>query len=453
MVAVLMTAALLPVSLRAADPVIEIPAGSLTGALTAEDKDQIKLYVKYWAKKLVEAPNAKAAFEARKKLVEGYVRFASAEYRYEFADVTSREVMAALPLVAKDAAGLRTVKEIQLAAATADMPQARSLPALLAFAANLDAGVRYVGFSGMGKADLQFNVLRQGQEATTPMYAAMASAVANEKETRVLQAVLGAANLNVAPQMQGDSRLDLPRMRLLEIHAKASERLAPMVMNADPDAAAALRNSMISLGGISDDANPKQKAALIQQALNVAWAAVTALDPEELPGPMIAGKFQVTAEDDKAPGMSVALPGSAAVKETSVRGAYTFRVAADEFEAFKTALEAAGGAITIEKPCLNESTALLKECDKLLVKLTNAPKLVITPALNQQAQKARADSVRREIQGWAKEMKQQYGLQDPKDMVKRAPAVKPAGKPAEVKVELRGAKGASESDAPAPAVP
>ncbi|MCY2931884.1 MAG: hypothetical protein NTV86_20795 [Planctomycetota bacterium] len=370
-VAVLMAAAILPTSLRAAGPTIEIPAERLTGSLSPEDKDQIKTYVKFWVKKLVEAPTAKDAFDARKKLVEGYVRFASAEYRYEYADAASREVLAALPLIAKDAAGLQTIKEIQLAAATADMPQAPSLKALLVFVASPNAGARLIGFSGMGKADLEFNVLRQGQEPAASLYAALAAAVANEKETRVLQAVLAAANLNAAPQMQGDSRLDLARLRLLEIHAKAFERLCPLVMNADPDAAAALRNAVVSLGGISDDANNKQKAVLIQQALNAAWAGVTALDPEELPGPTLTGKITMTEEEGK----TLTLPGSAMVKETPVRGEYTFRVAADDFGAFKTAIEAAAGAVTLaaEKPCLNESTALLKECDKLLVKLEPNP--------------------------------------------------------------------------------
>ncbi|MEI7835413.1 MAG: hypothetical protein WCK05_03280 [Planctomycetota bacterium] len=478
-VVLLLTAAMTPTALRAADPIaapgIDIPAERLTGSLLPEDKDQIKKYVKYWANKLVEAPLPKAAFDARKKLVEGYVRFASADYRYEYADVMSGEVLTGLALLAKQTGLLRTAKEVHLAQAIADMPQTKSLPALLALVANANAGLRFIGFTGLGKADLQFNVLRQGPEASAPMYAAMAATVVNEKEARVVQAALAAANLNVTPQMQGDSRLDLARMRLLQIHAKAFERLCPMVMNADPDATAALRSAVVSLGGIADDANPKQKAAMIQIALNAAYAGVTNLDPDELPGPTVGGKIKMPpasgeeaaapapdapAEPEgvaagKAKAHSVALPGSAVVKEMGVRGVYSFHVATEDFEAFKAAVEAASGAVSVEKPGLNESTALLKECDKLLVKLTNAPKPVIAPVLNLPTQKARADSVRREIQGWAKEMKQQYGLQDPRDMVKRPPApARPASGPAQVTVDLRGGKGPSESEiAPSPAAP
>ncbi|MCY2924964.1 MAG: hypothetical protein NT031_05910 [Planctomycetota bacterium] len=446
----MMTAAMIPTALRAADPIIDISAERLTGSLSPEDKAQIKAYAAFWAGGIVDAKTPKAAADARRKLVEGYVRFASGDYRYEYADAMSAEVLKALPLLAKQPVGpLRTCKEMYLSQAMADMPQAKSLPALLAMAVHPNAGVRFVGFAGLGKADLEFNVLRLGPEASAPMYAVMANAVANEKEPRVLQAVLTAANLNAAGQMQGDTRLDLARMKLLDIHAKAFDRLAPMVLDADPDIASALKAAMVSLAGLADDASPKQKAAMIQLALNAAYAAVTALDPDELAAPVVAGTIAMAGAAPPAEGddaattkpatTGLALPGSSVVKNLTP-GEYTFRVATEDFAAFKAAVEGASGTVTVDKPCLNESTALLKECDKLLVKLTNAPNLVITPRLNQQALKARATAVRHEIEGWAKEMKQQYGLQDPKGLIKRPPApASPASRPAEVMVELHGA--------------
>ncbi len=186
----------------AAPPAVNISESSLSSGLKPEEIKQVATRITYWVEQIKNAEGNKAqqtTTDARDGLLFDFNRYGNTRYEYVYAGEAAKIVSEALKTgLGKNDPNL-CLKEVNLAMAVANMPQAPIQDVLEVMVAHRNEAVRAIGWKGYQKA--QKVMFTQGKKYSDLMLATMKKQAAAEKSPAVLGALFQA--LYIPPDRTG----------------------------------------------------------------------------------------------------------------------------------------------------------------------------------------------------------------------------------------------------------
>jgi hypothetical protein len=225
-----------PPAAAADAPAIEsFPSGGATPRHTQQMKD----WLTYWVAALRDAKTDVDAVKARNEMVAKYGQMDALEAGYAFVEQASA---VAAPVLAKGFASdpLARVKEINLASAMSQMPQAPAQPALDVMVASADPAVRYLGWKGYRA--VRQKIFALGLEKPQKALAAVEKASKTETSAPVLEQVFRMLDMDTgSAEGVAKEEMDKAEPRLLACLKNNWSAWCARVLDGDEEMAQACR--------------------------------------------------------------------------------------------------------------------------------------------------------------------------------------------------------------------
>lgn len=405
-------------------PGLDIPEEARKSGLLPEQKKQIDRYVEFWVKMLQSATDAERVITARSGLVKGYAVYGSeaSEYQYAYAETMAKygKVLLATAPPANDALWL--LKEVNFSIAVGRVSQTSILPLLDVMVSHRNPGVRYFGWYAYGQA--RAPVLGEGATATKAMYAALAKAGAEERDSYVISELMGMFRLPPEP----------PAGVLKELYGEAQGRLFEIlrtywtprclaVMTGDPAAAEAAYTGVMAANSLLEGLGAAgDTKAGIQMALNVAWSAGRAFDTAE----QLARAAQAAVN---AEAIAARAAGPEATPETRQAAARAAANAAELAKKVGKDPKTVASLLGQAEHAVSANTLLLKQGETVLNRLTNkGERFIEKPLFTPGAAGGRGAAVRLGVLKWEDVLVKEHGVKRPEKVL--AAATTPATAPA-----------------------
>ncbi len=250
---------------------------TFAGQAQPQHIQQMANYITFWAGALRDSQNDANAILARDSLVLGYVEMDKQNAGYNYAE---RAAAILGPILAKGLGtdALSRMKEVNLASAVAQMPQASIQPALdamVAYAPN--PAVRYFGWKGYAAA--RTRILALGAQPTQKAMASLDKAAATETSGPVLEQIFRMTELDAArPTAVPDAAWTSAANAMLGVLNTNAKTWCQKIIHGDDEIADACRRQTIALKSYAAviAATPAQKTAVLQTLVDLAFCAAKA---------------------------------------------------------------------------------------------------------------------------------------------------------------------------------
>ncbi len=258
----------MPRNLRAAACLLAVLASVTVSAslLPAQDSGSSSA-VDELIKTLLTSEDAEKVLYARTRLQQWYAEYDDSSRGPAFSRMIVERVAPALGAVPHaTAATIDRVRLANMAILLGSMPQVNVQPALQQMVVHANPGVRLWGWKGYLRA--RTLMLRQGEAAFTPMFAALAASAQNESAAPVLGSMFSVLRLDPTPPDGLDAAAwNAWRAQVRQTLAGGVARWADMVGRGDPEmavAAATLPTAIRNYAATLD--REKDKATLAELA-------------------------------------------------------------------------------------------------------------------------------------------------------------------------------------------